>query len=112
MFHSDMGLAALIKYLEELPKETVLSFGIGNPHSYRGYYEDLCVEIDDSRTENPESWLKVLRSVHGEVLQGYKGGDFVMEDYSDVYLGEYGSSGGTVISRMLMNFIAGKKWNE
>jgi len=64
----------------------------GDLDSYRGHYCELSVDTG----EEPKSVIKViqeLKEAMGYTFSGYKGGDFIMHSYTDVYWAEYGNLG-------------------
>jgi hypothetical protein len=60
--------------------------------SYRGYYEDLALNPQDTR-KTVRDVLADARAALGEVFQGYKGGDFPMHKKSLLWVACYGSCG-------------------
>lgn len=83
-----MKLGGLIKLLESLnPKET-LPVGLSNPHSYRGYYDDLAFEPIKKESKVSDI-LKVVRDCVGQTFTGYKGGDFTMDESSTIWIAHY-----------------------
>ncbi len=93
---SQMTLGQLIAALEALPAGEMIA-DLGRPHSYRGYYSDLAFE----RTPASRSAGEVLadcKSVLGEVLQGYKGGDYPMHKGVPVWVAAYGECGRKLMS--------------
>src|SRR5262245_21405288 len=71
--------------------------GIHDLMSYRGYYEDLAIS-PQSNIKTVGEVLVQARDALGEVFQGYKGGDFPMNKLSFLWVGEYGESGGNVLT--------------
>lgn len=70
--------------------------GIGNPHSYRGYYSDLAFEI----STEPKTLSKTLEMVTGCLeccFGGWKGGEFIMKENTPLWIAEQGCSGGSAI---------------
>lgn len=94
-----MTLEDLIKYLEKLPKETMFSRGIKNPHSYRGYYDQLAFE--PARAMSAADMLEVARSADGATFDGWKGGDFRMGSLTECWLAGEGHLGEEINSWML-----------
>lgn len=67
--------------------------GVSGFISYRGYYEDLCIQ---PQTE-PQLVGVVLgqaQAAMGEVFQGYKGGDYPMHRDSLLWVSGYGTASG------------------
>jgi hypothetical protein len=100
------GLGKIIAFLEECDPNSICKLGFHNPHSYRGYYEDLCFEP----AENVPVGIMLLAAKEslGKTFEGYKGGSFTMEDYTTCWLGYYGHSGGEVIGNVMLSFMTGK----
>lgn len=86
-----MYLKDLILALESLPADRVVRVGFGNPHSYRGVYEHLAFEREDGRTV--ADLLACCFKAMGHTYTGWKGGEFVMGEYSSVYLAYCGHTG-------------------
>jgi hypothetical protein len=85
-------LGALIDVLEAMDPDYEFSFGLSNPHSYRGYYERLAFSLSGG-PQSADDMLQVARSALGVTMQGYKGGDFVMHRGTLLYLANYGDTG-------------------
>lgn len=85
-------LMELIERLEKEDPKKTLARGFDNPHSYRGYYDQLAFEP----CEGPITvgrLLQFARSALGATYQGWKGGDFTMGPYTDCHLAEVGHTG-------------------
>ena len=102
-----MGLDRIIKLLSTLPREQTVALGWGNgsAHSYRGYYEDLAFK--PKRDTTVGEMLDEARRALGETFEGWKGGEFVMEDYTTCWIAEPGSSGGDAIGPVLLGYMLG-----
>jgi len=87
---SQMTLGKLIERLEALPPETMID--LAEPHSYRGYYQDLAFECAIEKVTAKDA-LAICRKAMGEVFQGYKGGDFQMGRNTPVWRASYGCRG-------------------
>ena len=81
-------LGDLIELLKQCPSNAMFQGGFCEPHSYRGYYSELAVEPceDTPVTE----MISCLEGVLDTYLDGYKGGEFKMDENVDVYLSSYG----------------------
>ena len=100
-----MTLSELIKFLEKRDPELAVSNGFSNPHSYRGYYEDLAFEPEKNTTVG--AMLKCAKSALGETYYGYKGDEFKMCEYTDVWLAAY-SFCGEGLGEMLLKYMVGE----
>lgn len=102
-----MTLGKLIDVLEAANDDAVVKFDneeLGHPgdlDSYRGYYSDLA--FSPSTTPVTVKTLKAdAVEAHGAEFTGYKGGEFVMDSDTPLWVSPYGSSSGIAIvgSRM------------
>ncbi len=98
-----MTLSELIAALEKA-EPGVLREGFGNPHSYRGYYE--CVAFEPQARVTVQSCLDAAREALGSRYEGYKGGEFKMKEYTDVYIAHYGCCGDEIGDRLLRYMLA------
>ena len=99
-----MILKDLIATLEAADPEQVLPLGFGNPHSYRGYYDDLAFEPLADVTVG--SMLADARHALGSTFEGWKGGDFTMTEYTDCWLARHGAAGegiGSVLLALMLS---------
>lgn len=93
-------LSELITALEAEDPARVLPLGFANPHSYRGYYEQLAFEPAADVTIG--DMLKAAKSALGATYEGWKGGDFTMHKYTDCWLAEQGHGSGEEIGPVLL----------
>lgn len=100
-----MILKDLIEFLEKHPEEKRVKTGFGNPHSYRGHYYELAFEVIENTTVG--EMLESAKSALGETYQGYKGGNFQMNEYTDCHLAKYGCCG-EEIGITLLNLMIGE----
>lgn len=98
-------LGKVIETLKSLPPDLVLPVGLSNPHSYRGYYEQLAFEPKEN--VSVEECLKVAKSCVDKTFTGYKGGDYMMTEDTSCWLCTYGNSGGVQLSAFLIRLLAG-----
>lgn len=99
-----MNLEQLIELLERQNPTTVLRRGFHNPHSYRGYYEHLAFEITDDICIG--NMLRYAKEALGNTYEGWKGGDYIMNGYTDVYLSNVGETGeelGEMLLQCMLN---------
>lgn len=86
-----MLLKQVIKVLEGYPENWRVRVGFKRPHSYRGYYERLAFEPASDVTIG--EMLACARAAVGQTYQGLKGGDYTMDEYTEVYLSQWGNTG-------------------
>lgn len=101
-----LTLGQLIEKLKKLDPDTFVTVDgidseIINPHSYRGYYEDLALETEDGGTTTVKSLLKILEMSLNTTFQGYKGGDYKMSADTPLWLSPYGSASNVAIMDLL-----------
>ena len=99
-----MKLGKLIETLEKEPKEKVVKHGFDYPHSYRGYYDQLAFEPAENVTV--DSMLACAKSAVGATYGGWKGGEYLMDEDTDVWLAEVGCTGETIGPMLLAMMLA------
>lgn len=93
--NNQMTLGELIFELEKLdPNQKIQK--IQNPHSYRGYYEDLAFETSEEFMTVKEA-LQLCKDCLGKVFVGYKGGNWYMDEKTLVWISEHGNLGGMIV---------------
>ncbi|WP_234102481.1 hypothetical protein, partial [Streptomyces venezuelae] len=98
-----MTLDELITTLDAADPTLVLPHGFTNPHSYRGYYEELAFE--PATNVSVADMLADARSALGTTFTGWKGGEFTMRGYTDCWLAQEGSAGGETLGPLLLQFM-------
>lgn len=98
-----MNLKSLIEELEKLPPGDIPPIGFANPHSYRGYYDELAFE--PTKNVSFGEMLEAAKSARGATFEGYKGGKYTMHDYTDCYLAAWGRLG-EEIGSVLISYMA------
>lgn len=95
-----LTLGGLIAALEAVEAETPVQFDSGGapaePDSYRGYYSDLAF-CADSEARNAGEVLADCKSALGGTFTGYKGGEFVMEADTPLWVAPYGCCGPAIV---------------
>jgi len=77
--------------------------------SYRGYYDHLALGWSDKSEGDGEYWPKVptllarLRKAVGGTYEGYKGGSFIMDEDTPLWVANWSHSGGTGIVGMTID---------
>lgn len=99
-----MYLKELIEALEAADQSHVCEMGFAHPHSYRGYYDQLAFE--PARNVRVADMLDCAREALGATYEGYKGGDYTMGEYTDVWLAKYGCCG-EGIGPVLLGYMLG-----
>jgi len=99
-----MVLKDIIEFLEKRDPNIVCKWGFNDSHSYRGSYESLAFEPTKNITVG--EMLACAREALGSEHHGYKGGNYIMDGYTDCYLAEYGSTG-EEIGKILLHYMVG-----
>lgn len=99
-----MTLGELIKFLENQDPNLIVPMGFHNPHSYRGYYHDLAFE--PLKNISVGEMLACAKSAIGKTFIGWKGGEFVMDEDTNIWLAEEGRCGES-IGEVLLNYVVG-----
>lgn len=96
---AQLSLGELITQVEKLPSEELITIltadsevSPGRLRSYRGDYAELAIEPSD-KPRTAADFLGELKAAIGKTFHGYKGGEYVMGEYTYMYLAEYGSTG-------------------
>lgn len=98
-----MRLGDLITELEKADQDLILNNGFASPHSYRGSYE--CLAFEPKNNVPIKEMLKLAKGSLNKTFEGYKGGDFEMQEYTKVYLAEYGCCGESIGPLLLKYMI-------
>jgi hypothetical protein len=88
---TQMTLGKLIAELEAMPEGAEVA-NLNGMHSYRGYYTDLAFEQGEGMRAANEL-LAECKSAIGQVFEGYKGGDYVMDSTTPLWIAHYGICG-------------------
>lgn len=94
---TQLTLGEAIKALENMAKHNgVISPGLGDPHSYRGYYSDLAL-TRVNQTVSASDLLKTLKVCLGKKFYGYKGGEYLMVENTPLWISGRGVASGIKI---------------
>ena len=78
------------KELVEKTQNEVLKYGISEPFSWRGSYDEVAFEVIKEETKKEDVLANIKKAYEG-TFYGYKGGEYKYEDYTDVNF-EYDTS--------------------
>lgn len=87
-----LSIKEAIEKLKRVEPKTLIR-GLGGLDSYRGYYEHLAFEPDNS-IKFPKEIINELEKAIGETFTGYKGGEFIMSEDTLLFVSKYGESSG------------------
>lgn len=99
-----MTLGDLIATLKEHPAGRVVYVGFNNPHSYRGYYEQVAFEPAENISIG--EMLAAAEEALGSTYQGWKGGDYTMSSYTSCWIANEGDTGDELSERLLSYMLA------
>ena len=102
-FGTDIGLGGIIERLEREDPRRILPIGFADPHSFRGYYEQLAFE--PRRDIAVGDVLEAARSALGATYEGYKGGEYTMSEWTTCWIANYGSSSDNLIGPLLLELL-------
>jgi hypothetical protein len=109
MMWGEMNIRDIIAYVSPYPREMRLKRGFTNPHSYRGYYEELGVVWAPNVSIG--EMIDMFQGAIGSTYQGWKGGDYTMDEKRDVFVvhgvGETGEPVSTWMLRVLLQEVSG-----
>lgn len=91
---AQMTLRKLIERLEQMPPDVMID--ISEPHSYRGYYSDLAFAPGE-KIKATEA-LAICRAAMGQIYEGYKGGDYMMDSNTPVWSASGGCCGQKIMT--------------
>lgn len=100
-----MTLGQLIARLEKADPNRTVPLGFGRPHSYRGYYDELA--FDPVMNTTVGAMLKAAKSALGTIYPGWKGGEYKMESFTEVWLAKIGECGES-IGPVLLDYMLGE----
>ena len=103
-----MTLKALLRVLATYPRDKSLNWEIKDCHSYRGDYDQLGVRLISGESTVAEVH-DILSSQVGNTHYGFKGGEFTMHKYVDVYLAKWGHTG-EQLGSLLLRYLVEKGW--
>ena len=101
-----MNLDDLILELQKHPRSLVVPAGFGGQgHSDRGDYSNLAFEPRERVTVG--EMLDCARGRMGTLIIGYKGGSFLVQGSTEVYIGEDSSQCGEPVTPLLLRYMIG-----
>lgn len=102
-----LTLGGLADALKQADVNMPVVFDCGNspsePHSYRGYYSDLCFEQGNPITAG--ELLEEVTKCFEKTFEGYKGGDFTMSEDTPLWTAPYGDTGRAVMGAHVVDNV-------
>jgi hypothetical protein len=105
MYNRGISLGELIAKLKKLSPSANIQFDFGSASvgildSYRGYYDQLALGYDGSYGSTLKTVGEVLldcESAIGKTFTGWKGGDYVMDSSTSIFIANSGCTSDTYI---------------
>ena len=88
-----MTLGQFKKYIQSLPNGRSFLFSISRPFSWRGVYSDVAFSLSNEPSAKEDVLAKIEVALT-EVFEGYKGGDYRYNEFTEIHF-ERGHSGYT-----------------
>lgn len=98
-----MTLKEFREHIESFPSGTIFRYGISNPFSWRGSYDEVAFSIEEVQMSRQEILDRINLAYMNE-FKGYKGGTYRYSDGTPVNFEEGGYSdysGGLYVSEMI-----------
>lgn len=99
-----LTLGGLIAFLEKTNPDFFVEFDIGGkpgwPHSYRGYYSDLAftpIPRESILNVSVRGLLQTVKQALDIEFDGYKGGEFLMDEKTPLWCASYGNNGRAIV---------------
>ena len=97
-----MTLGEIIATLKRKDQDRSVTFGFDYARpsgvgSYRGYYEDLAIGYKRGAECTVATLLLMLQDIDGKTLTGWKGGDYIMDSDTILWMANPGESCGMAI---------------
>ena len=96
-----LTLSQAIKISASCPPNALVLFADGGApgreRSYRGFYDDLAFE-STKEDVTCAAFNKACTEALGKTYEGYKGGDFVMDERTPLWRADYGYCGDAIVS--------------
>ena len=102
-----MVIIDFIEILNRLPDDFIIEGVKPLAKSDRGDYYKLCLIEDKSSQSTVKELSDYLKSAIGKEFAGYKGGEYLMEEWSDLTFGDP-HCGGYDIDGILINYEGAK----
>lgn len=86
-----MTLGEFKAYVESFPDGKTFNYGISNPFSWRGSYDEVAFEfLEQSMTK--EELLEKINLAYTDIFPGYKGGEYYFKNFTPVHFEEDNST--------------------
>lgn len=79
-----MTIGELREYFEDVPAGTLFAYGLSEPFSWRGSYDEVAFSFTRKR-HTREDILEIIDSVKNRTFFGYKGGEYTYDNDTPVH---------------------------
>jgi len=79
-----MTLIDLKEYFEKFPEKIKFDYGVSEPFSWRGRYDEVAFEILDQGMTREQILHNIKFAYIGE-FSGYKGGKYEYDDFTEIH---------------------------
>jgi len=86
-----MELKDFKQHIENAEKGKTFEYGISNPFSWRGSYDEVAFEILEIPMTREEMLIRIQKA-YDDVFYGYKGGEYRFSDWTTVNFEDSGRS--------------------
>ena len=93
-------ISRLVKVQENNLADNIVYF---NLCSYRGYYADLALSTIPTETISIEDAIVELQDTIDKEFRGYKGGEFIMDKNTPLWVADYGNLGNKIVDIQIVN---------
>ncbi len=108
-----MELKEFKKQIEQAETGKTFDYGISDPFSWRGSYNEVAFEILDQPMTREEILANIEKAYTG-AFYGYKGGEYTYEDYTEVHFEEDSSrwTDGKYCAEMIAKIEVGETYQS
>lgn len=79
-----MTLKELKTYINSFPDGKEFNYSLSDPFSWRGSYDEVSFDVLQEKSTK-EELLARIQMAYDQKFFGYKGGEFVYQDYTEVH---------------------------
>jgi hypothetical protein len=79
-----MTLLELKQHIESFPAGTIFNYGLSNPFSWRGSYDEVAFSVKEEMSTKEQILEKITKAFTGEFI-GWKGGEFRYHGGTDIH---------------------------
>lgn len=101
-----MRLGTLIRHLSACSQDATVKYDFcgfvpDGLDSYRGYYDQLALGFKPWEKVVVKDLVALLKKAIGKTFQGYKGGNYKMDESTEIWVSGHGDAWNTAISHII-----------